>query len=438
MRGKSIYGIPHYSKALEWGRLVSITGSAQVLVQGISFIGGILVIRLLPTQEYALYTLANTMLGTMAILADGGISTGVISEGGKVWEDRKKLGSVISTGVDLRKIFAIGSLLIATPALLYLLREHGASWTMSILIIISLIPAFFTSLTGLLLEIAPKFHQDLFPLQKIQIGTSLGRLTLLCLTLFVFPWAYIAILAGGLPQIWANLRLSKVSKKYADPEQKADLIVRKNILSMVKRLLPDAIFICVSGQLIIWLISIFGSTTGVAQVGALGRLAMLLTIFNTMFASVILPRFARLPRNSSLLINRFIQIHGGLIVLGIGIIGVVWFFAPQILWILGREYQGLTTEVVLLMIGSVLGFIASSSFILSRSKGWVINPIISIPISIASIGIGIAFVDVSSLRGIFILNIFISGIQVLMHLFYGLLQILKTRSNKNSISSFCI
>jgi hypothetical protein len=68
-----------FAKVFEWGKLITIVGSAQILVQAISLISGILVIRLLPTHEYALYTLANTMLGTMSLLADGGISTGVMS-----------------------------------------------------------------------------------------------------------------------------------------------------------------------------------------------------------------------------------------------------------------------------------------------------------------------------------------------------------------------
>jgi hypothetical protein len=35
----------------EWARLTALTGSAQVMVQAIGFLSGILVIRLLPTQR---------------------------------------------------------------------------------------------------------------------------------------------------------------------------------------------------------------------------------------------------------------------------------------------------------------------------------------------------------------------------------------------------
>ncbi|MEP6746613.1 MAG: polysaccharide biosynthesis protein, partial [Bacteroidota bacterium] len=262
-----IYSNPKYSKVFEWGRLISITGSAQIMVQLISFVCGILVIRMLPTQEYALYTLANAMLGTMILLADSGVSTGVMAQGAKVWQNDAKLGAVLVTGLDLRKKFAIGSLIIATPALLYLLRHHGASWLVSILIIVSLIPAFFTGLSGTLLEIVFKLRQNIVPLQKIQVMNNAGRLALLSALLLIFPWTFIAILAAGIPQIWANIRLRKLSASYADWTQKPDPVVRKEILYIVKRVIPGAIYYCLSGQITIWLISIFGTSKALAQMG---------------------------------------------------------------------------------------------------------------------------------------------------------------------------
>src|SRR5450432_1716731 len=307
-----IYSNPKYSKVFEWGRLISITGSAQILVQLFSFVCGILVIRMLPTQEYALYTLANAMLGTMILLADSGVSTGVMAQGAKVWQNDEKLGAVLVTGLDLRKKFAIGSLVIATPALLYLLRHHGASWLMSVLIIVSLIPAFFTGLSGTLLEIVFKLRQNIVPLQKIQVMNNAGRLALLCATLLIFPWTFVALLAAGIPQIWANMRLRAISGNYADWNQKPDAAVRKEILYIVKRVIPGAVYYCLSGQITIWLISIFGTSAALAQMGALGRLAMVLSLFTVLFSTLISPRFARLPDNRSLLLKRFFHIMAGI------------------------------------------------------------------------------------------------------------------------------
>ncbi|WP_254448502.1 polysaccharide biosynthesis protein [Spirosoma rhododendri] len=210
---------PAYARLMGMARLASVTGLAQISVQAISFFSGILVIRMLSTQEYAMYTLTNTMLGTMLLLADGGISTGVMAQGGRVWQDRARLGSVLATGMELRRKFAVGSLLLALPVLIYLLRHHEASWLTAVLLVLALVPAFFTSLSGALLEIVPKLRQEIIPMQRIQVGTYLGRLALLLVSIFVFPFAGIAVLAAGLPQIWANQRLKVLSDQFADTSQ---------------------------------------------------------------------------------------------------------------------------------------------------------------------------------------------------------------------------
>jgi O-antigen/teichoic acid export membrane protein len=169
---------PNYARLLEWGRLITITGGTQLVVQLTGFVSGIIIVRLLSTQEYALYTLANTMLGTMTMLSDSGIANGVMAEGGKVWQDKAAVGVVLSTGLKLRKKLGLISLAVTLPVLAYLLLTHGASWVATVLIIAAIIPAFFAALSDSLLEIIPKLHQDIKPLQRNQAEVSLGRMVL--------------------------------------------------------------------------------------------------------------------------------------------------------------------------------------------------------------------------------------------------------------------
>jgi O-antigen/teichoic acid export membrane protein len=191
---EKIQAHPHYARAVYWGKAISVTGSVQVLVQAAGLICGIWIIRLLPTKEYAFYTLANTMLGMMTTLADSGISNGVMVLGGRVWQDRKKLGVVLATGLDLRRKFAWGSLTVSVPVLAYLLMHQGAGWMETLFIILVLIPAFWAALSDSLLEIIPKLHQDIKPLQKNQLAVSTGRLLLSGLGLVLFPWTAAALL----------------------------------------------------------------------------------------------------------------------------------------------------------------------------------------------------------------------------------------------------
>ncbi|MFH7000365.1 polysaccharide biosynthesis protein [Flavobacterium sp. FlaQc-57] len=404
---------PKYDTIINWGKLISITGSAQIIIQALGFASGILIIRLLPVQEYAFYTLANTMLGTMTVLADGGITTGIMAQGGKVWEDKARMGVVLATGLDLRKKFALASLLVSVPILFYLLFHNGASWVTSLLIAAAMIPAFYAALSDSLLEIIPKLNQTILPLQRNQIEVGIGRLLLSGLTMFIFPWAFVAVLAAGIPRIWGNIGLRKIVYTMADKKQQPDVEVKKEILNLVKRILPTSIYYCLSGQITIWLISIFGNATSLAQLGALSRLSVMLSIFSAIITTLVIPRFAKLTSNKYLLLKRFFQIMGLLIILLSIIILIVYLFPTPILWLLGDAYKGLPFELLLSILSSCIGLLGGIVFNLYSSRGWAMSPIALILINLLAIIVSASLLDLTSLRGVLFFNI-VLGLVALM------------------------
>lgn len=415
---------PQNAKLREWFMLSGITGGTQIIIQIVGLLSGIVIIRILPTDEYALYTLANTMLGTMVVLADGGISSGVVAESGKVWQDKKKLGTALSTGLDLRKKFAVGSLFVASPFLMYLLHHHGAPWWMSLVILISIIPAFISSLTGVIFRIPLQLKQDIKPLQKNQLIENLARFATV-FSLLILPWTFIALLGSGIPRLFTNIRLRKYSIGYTDWSQKPNIEVRKRILKVVKRLMPGAIYYVISGHISLWLISILGSTESVAQIGAIGRIALMLTVIDQLFGTLIYPRFARLPALSTKLLTRFLQILTGLTIVCGGVVFAVWLFSNQILWVLGDSYSNLNYELVLAIIGSCLVMISGGAFRMSTQRGWAIHPGVSIPVNILSIATGIMILNVSTLVGVLYFNIFTASIQVIMNAGYFIITYYK-------------
>ena len=388
---KRIYANQHYSKVAEWGRLISIAGSAQVLVQAIGFACGIIIIRLLSFEEYAIYTLANTMLGTMTVLADGGITTGALSLAGKVWQDPKKLGAVMATGIALRKRFAIISLVIATPILVFLLWRHDAGWLTTLLVTLSLVPAFYAALSDNILEIAPRIRQDIVPLQKNQVAANLMRLALLVSSIFFLPYAFIAILGSGISRTWANFKLRKISSNYADASQPRDAEMESKILTAVKRIFPVSLYYCFSSQATIWIISLAGTTTTLGKVGALNGLTTALNIFTVLFSVLVVPRFARLQDDKHMIKKRFWQVQLGLFLLSALIITVISLFSSNILWLLGDRFSSLSTELVLVAASSCAALISSSTNQLLSSRGIIVPPFIFIATSLAA-QVALAFV----------------------------------------------
>lgn len=403
-------------KLFAWAKLLALTGSAQVVVQAIGFVSGILIIRLLQPSEYAFYILANTILGTMTVLADGGIGTGVMAQGAAVWQDKQKLGSVLATGINLRKKFAIFSILVSVPVLIYLLLHNGASLFTTIMICLALIPAFYAGLWDSILDIVPRLHQSVLPLQKNQVAVGIGRLVMQGLSLFVFPWAYVAILANGIPRLLGNIKLKKIAYEFADASAKPDPLVQTEILKIVKRYMPGAIYFSLSGQITLWLISVFGNTTAIAQIGALGRFSVILTLVITITGTLITPRFARLEKNKKRILKFYFQILSGLFLLMALIVGATVLFPKQILWILGGNYKDLQFELILCIAGSCLGVLSDIAFSLLTSRGWMYHPLVYIGVNILSIIFVALSLDITTVSGALGMTIIVNTVLLLMNI----------------------
>ena len=188
---------------LEWARIFGTVGSVQVLVQGVGFLSGILIVRTLSIQQYALYTLANTLIVTMSMLGDAGISNGLLSEGGKVWRDRHRLGRGIATGLELRRRFALWLLGVSAPVLLYLLLSHGASWLEALCLLALVCASFWLSLLGGIYSVGLGLHQRLADTQRVALIQNSARLAGLAPLLRAFPNAVVSVAASLAPQAWS-------------------------------------------------------------------------------------------------------------------------------------------------------------------------------------------------------------------------------------------
>src|SRR5690606_28313648 len=118
-------------------------------------------------------------------------------------------------------------------------------------------------------------------------------------------------------------------------------VIKKNIYSFVKRMMPGVIYFCLAGNMTIWIATFVGSANIIAQIGALGRLAMILMVSNVLFVTLITPRFAILVSNTRQLFKRYAQIQIILFCFSIFVVLCVWLFSNEILWVLGSEYANL-------------------------------------------------------------------------------------------------
>ena len=397
----------------------------QILIQMINLTAGFFVVRMLNYKEYACYTIANTFIGMMTVISDGGITSNVMAQGGKVWNDKNALGNIFSTAFDLRKRLAFLSLVVSLPILFVLLQKQQISFYYSLLVIICLIPIFFSSLSDNLLQVPLKLHRQVFVIQKNTLVVSVARLALLVLFLFVSPLASIILLITGVTRIYGNVQLRKYNKNFFTNNHIIDPEVRKTLLKQMYRLLPGTIYYCFSGQIAIWLMSFLGNNTSVASLGALGRFSLIFSIFPILFGSFITPHFSKISDDKVLLRKQFLSVHLWVLMGSAFIFFIFNFFSNYLLLLLGSSYTHLNKELNWSITASLLGIAAGFSFSLFTARGWSMFPIIPILVNISSLIAGINLFHIHTLTGVLMMNVFVNLIQYVMNTLFCLYKIQK-------------
>jgi hypothetical protein len=190
--------------------------------------------------------------------------------------------------------------------------------------------------------------------------------------------------------------------------------------------MPGAVYYCFSGQITTWLISIFGSTESLAKIGALSRFSMVLNVFTTLSGILVIPRFARLATSRKLLITRFSQIQVCLLTVSVLITGTVFVFPGQLLFLLGKNYTSLTTEVVIIAAGSCIGMMEGITYNLLLSRGLVLHPVISITCNILTQLTLLHFLDLSNVQDLLWFQVINNSAGFLLLSCFGSYSLLKT------------
>ena len=392
-------------RALQRARLVGQFASVQVMVQVIGFASGILLVRRLDQSEYAFFTIANTMQGTINVLADIGISIGLVSIGGRVWQDAPRFAQLIATAQNLRLKLGLVATLIITPILYWLLARNGASPGYAAIVIALSLGALLVQLSLGVLSVVPRLRSELGQIQRIDLTGAIGRLLVLLAFAFVFLNAGIAIMVGAAALLLQYFVLRKYVGGVIDLHAQENADDRRAMIGFIKNQAANAIFYCLQGQITIFLISFFGrQATSVAEVGALGRLAMIFTIIGQLLMNIFVPAFARCQQIGKLRLQCF-AIIGGVSAFSACVLLVAAFFPNEFLFVLGNKYSHLQRELLLMVAGAVITMMTGTFWVLNASKAWIAGSWLYIPLTIATQVALIPYTDFSSVSAVLTFNV---------------------------------
>ena len=396
---------PIIRRALHRARIVGNFAFVQAVVQIVGFLSGILLIRYLDQREYAYFTIANTMQGTLNVLADICISIGVVSIGGRVWQDPHRFGQLVNTALRLRRQLGAVAIFIVTPILYFMLAKNGAPVSYTAILIVAVLAGLAVQLSLGVLSVVPRLRSDVGRIQTIDLTGALARFLVLVALMYLFLNGAVALAVGSATLLLQYWMLRKYVAGVIDlkaPENPDD---REAMRGFIRNQAANAIFFCLQGQITIFLISIFGrQVSSIAEVGALGRLAMIFAVLSNLLSNVFTPAFARC-QSLRKLGWQYAVIVGGVACFSLVIIALAAFFPRQFLFVLGNKYSHLERELLLMVAGAVITVLASTLWSLNASKAWVTGSWLYIPLTLATQLALIPYTDFSSVTGVLTFNL---------------------------------
>lgn len=392
-----------HRKWLGWLNLLARFASVQLVIQVLGFLSGILIVRHLAKADYAWFTIASTFVATLAMLADCGVLGGVSAIGGAIWQDRAKLSSLILTGLAIRRKLALAAVLLLTGPFIWMLWKKDAPAAVIAVVVPVTLLGFFLQMTVNLLSTGMWYRQQLRRLQLLGLAPAILRAALIALASLLWLDARIAIAIGTISFALQVLLLHRWEREALDWRAPHSPEYAARIRVILKKQAPLTIFHCVQGQIVVWLISIFGGRDQVADIGALGRFAILFTVVSPVVNNVLIPRFARC-QDPAVLARRYRQIALGFAALAGALVALAALFPKPLIWLIGAKYANLEGQVWLMMLYAALGGTFGCLVSLTYAKGWILPAAISIPMEIATQVILILSFDLTKISSVLIVG----------------------------------
>ena len=408
--------VPIIRRAFDHARRIGSYAMVQVIGQIIAFSSGILLVRWLPQREYAYFTIANAMQATLMLLADIGVSVGLVSIGGRVWQDRHRFGELINTGLAVRKKLAAVAAIIVAPILYAMLARNGASSLYTLLLIAFVLAGFSIQISVDIFSVVPRLRSDISQIQKIDFTCAIVRLLLILGLVYLFATAGLAVAIASAAFLLQYFLLRAYAAKVVDLKANENTEDRHEIVRLVKSLAANTLFYCFQGQITVFLISFFARhAASVAEVGALGRLAMIFTVLTNLLINIFVPAFARCQDKRKLR-HLFAAIAGGVILFSALVLAGAALFPDQFLFVLGNRYTHLHRELLLMVGVAVVSALSGTLWLLNASKAWVSGAWLYIPLTLVTQIALIPFTDFSSVAGVLIFNLISAVPSVLLNL----------------------
>lgn len=395
--------------------------AGQGAIQLLSVVFGLVIVRLLTMESYAQFSLALGFQTTLGSLMDLGYAGTIVPLVGERFADPSVVGSYVAAAKHHRdRIFLLLSPFSAV-CFYFLGRKHHWSLHVQLLLLGSvLIQLYFSGRTAY--YSAPlMLRRDLPKLYKAQVFSAVFRcLAPLPMRVMGALNGWSAALLNAVTQIYNSARLQRASSLYSIEPERSNPAINREMMRYVIPAMPAVIFWAFQSQVSLYLITLFGKSTNMAQVGALGRLGQCFTVLMAFNIVVLEPYFARMTREE--LPRRYAQAVSLATVFCLAMAVLSFRFPYPLLWLLGPQYTNLAGEVGWMVTASSIFYLAGVIWIINRSRKWLFwsGTAMEIGLTVAAEAVFVLFRGVSTTHEAILISL-ISAVSVLVsHIFVSI------------------
>jgi O-antigen/teichoic acid export membrane protein len=342
----------------------------QGAAQTATILANLLLVHTLSTEAYAQFSLATAFQTVFTVLMDLGFASTIVPMVGQNREDAALLGRYVRSARHLRTIlFWILSPIAAVGFLVIANRHHWTPGIQILLLASILVSLYYAGKVSYLsapLFIFGRLKEYYLP----QVITGTGRLlSYIVLSLAKGLNAWTAAGLGAMNIVLNGFLIQKTSKKYFEWPKHESPETDRELIQYILPATPAIIFSAFQSQISLFLISIFGGTSYIAEVAALSRIGQMFLIAITFYTIVVEPYTAR--QSFDRLKRVFLEFILIATAAFIPLILLSFFWPKPFLWILGAKYQGVEGVMGPYILSACINSIAALVWIMNRARKWV-------------------------------------------------------------------
>ena len=392
-------------------RQILAVGSVESLGVVLGGVAGLLIVNALPKEQYAQYTFLLTCMTLMLGITDMGLANCCLPVVGQRAGEMPWVVAACHRVFQKRGWLLLLGFFVMVPYWLTTALQHhwltSAYWIASIfsvLVVLLTLPANYSSTVLMILG-------HITPLNRAGFFSLSVRLAFVCAVLLLPITAYslsgviAATAAAGAVSLLFYRRAFRVlgvmpSRLSGEEAKRTDA----DIYRIAKPVILPAIFFQVQGSIMVFVVSLFGTTSTLAEVGALGRIAMVLVVIDRVAHILLFPMIARAsdgPRLVSMVARSHLA-YGGLMTT-IFLSACIW---PEY-WILliGSKYESQQVVLWMVFLSALLMSCAQFAFVTLSSRGYTRRQTFVVPFVLSLQVLCLWVFGVADLRAVLALGI---------------------------------